>query len=87
MPTNRTIKTGLVIADHLMEDAETFEDACRYQAGRWTRPVYAVGSEYWSAGPTPPKPTNGPDGLKWEKVVSRQDGKTVLWRGTESDDS
>lgn len=86
MPTNRTTKSGLAIADHLMEDGETFEDSHRYQAGRWTRPVYSCDDGYWAAGATPPKPTHGADGLIWSKVVSRHDGKTVLWRGTESDE-
>ncbi len=73
----RTTKAGTAVAYHLGLDYADMEDN-RYQSTRYSRPVYTVDDDYWSAGPTPP--TSAYRGETWVKVISSFDGKTVLWR-------
>lgn len=75
----RPPKAAIDIANHLGMDVDDMEDNYRYQPTRYTRPVYLFDSDYWSAGPTPPRYTQGRCDLKWRRVVSSYDKKTLLW--------
>jgi len=82
----RLSKAGERVACHLGMDGDSFEEDYRYQPGRWTKPVYAIGNRYWSAGAAPPKHVHGTlhdFDEPWRRVVSSYDGKTVLWTNGE----
>ncbi len=80
----KTTKIGYAIAAHLGMDGDDFESQYRYQPTRWTKPVYAIGNDYWSAGSKPPNPTQGRrSDFEWQKVVSAYDRETVLWLSAE----
>ena len=77
----RLTTAGRKIAEHLGLDGDTFEEDYRYQSTRWTKPVYAIGNDYWCAGPKPAKATMEAYDFDepWERVVSSFDGTSVLW--------
>ena len=82
----RTTKSGHAIAAHLGMDGDDFEEN-RYQPTRYKKPVYTIGNDYWSAGATPPKHTQGRDFLGvWKPVISDHDKTTKLWLAGEDED-
>lgn len=68
-----------LIAQHLgMDSREVWE--YRYHYGHTSRPIYAIGSDYYATGKHRPRDI---DGLQWTQD-GEQDG-TPVWIATASD--
>ena len=71
-----------LLAEHFSTDSQSIRE-CDYQPGRFSKPVYTFGDDYWAAGKT--KPIDK-DGLisGWGKIISSYDNKSILWKASPS---
>lgn len=71
-----------LLAEHFGTDSETIRDN-EYQHGRFNKPVYSLGNEFWAGGKVKPKDE---DGIltNWVRIISSYDPNCVLWLHNEN---
>jgi hypothetical protein len=66
-----------LIAEHFGQDEAEIKDS-EYQYGRFSRRVYVFGGDYYSAGKSKPKDSDG-FMTNWKPLVSNYDPSVTIW--------